>query len=730
MSSDKSSIVSQQNLTGGNRENDSTYAFEDFRLDAAHLMLYRGSRVVSLKPKVVETLVALVERGGEVVGKDELMDRLWANSFVEESNLTQNIYLLRKTLGHREDGRPFIETFARRGYRFNGEIRSSNGAELVYATHTKTQTVIEEEIVENQTKRNWFVIGAIATGGLLILAGFAFLSFRNRETAVAPFEAFKIKRHSETGDITGAKASPDGKFIAYSTKNNAIWLKNTATDSNIKIIPESETAGSGVAAISPDNNYIYIVRSIKDKKSEVLKISLLGGAVQQKVAEDNYSDLALSPDGRQLSFVRNNRETDGQDLIIANADGTGERKLVAGQNDEWLGLWSQSSAWSPDGSLIACTGGIKSGGKLIPNIKIFRASDGAAVSLIDLDASWSWISDIAWLDRDTLLAIGGSQSSNGQIYKHAISTNEWRRVTNDLSDYVQLTVASGGRTVITTQQENPGNLWILPADGDTRQARQVTFGRNLLTDVTGVSWTPEGKIVYATNAGGKWEIWMIDADGANQKQLTQNCAGNDSCSQPVVSPDGRYIVFQATRAGVKNIWRTDADGTNATQLTEEGGLYPSITPDGRFVIYSRVITVFELWQVPIEGGKTEQYSKILTAGAASVSPDGSLFAFHFNDKTAKQPHKTCVAPVGADAPEKCFDISRSFPRWTADSKAFYYLDHLYKGIWKQPLEGTRELFLEFPGEHTNNFAFSPDGKQLVIARSKPTQDIVALMDEK
>ena len=66
-----------------------------------------------------------------------------------------------------------------------------------------------------------------------------------------------------------------------------------------------------------------------------------------------------------------------------------------------------------------------------------------------------------------------------------------------------------------------------------------------MTDVTGVSWTPDGKIVYATNTGGKWEIWKIDADGANQKQLTQNCAGNDSCSQPMVSPDGRYIVFQA-----------------------------------------------------------------------------------------------------------------------------------------------------------------------------------------
>ena len=82
-----------------------------------------------------------------------------------------------------------------------------------------------------------------------------------------------------------------------------------------------------------------------------------------------------------------------------------------------------------------------------------------------------------------------------------------------------------------------------------------------------------------------------------------------------------------------------------------------------------------------------------------------------------------------DTPEKCFGISRSFPRWALDGKAFYYLDYDYQGIWKQPLDGERELFLEFTGEHTDNFAFSPDDKSLAVVRSKPTQDIVALLDE-
>lgn len=98
------------------------YKFEDFRLDAAHLLLYQSGQEISLAPKVVETLLALVERSGEILSKDELMEIVWADSIVEESNLTQNLYLLRQILSKTADGKPLIETLKRRGYRFNGEV--------------------------------------------------------------------------------------------------------------------------------------------------------------------------------------------------------------------------------------------------------------------------------------------------------------------------------------------------------------------------------------------------------------------------------------------------------------------------------------------------------------------------------------------------------------------------------------------------------------------------------
>lgn len=98
------------------------YEFGRFRLDAAERTLRRGDEPVPLTPKVFGILLALVENSGRVVGKDELMHHVWPDSFVEEGNLTQNVSLLRKALGEAADGKPYIETVARRGYRFAASV--------------------------------------------------------------------------------------------------------------------------------------------------------------------------------------------------------------------------------------------------------------------------------------------------------------------------------------------------------------------------------------------------------------------------------------------------------------------------------------------------------------------------------------------------------------------------------------------------------------------------------
>src|SRR4051812_25614876 len=89
-----------------------------FRLDLEGRVLFRDGAVVPLAPKALDTLAALVERRGHVVSKDELMERVWSDSFVEENNVNQAISALRKALGQGPGGPVFVETLPKRGYRF------------------------------------------------------------------------------------------------------------------------------------------------------------------------------------------------------------------------------------------------------------------------------------------------------------------------------------------------------------------------------------------------------------------------------------------------------------------------------------------------------------------------------------------------------------------------------------------------------------------------------------
>src|SRR5689334_2148060 len=99
------------------------YEFGAFRLDAQERVLLRQGEIVPLTPKAFEMLLALVENSGRLLGKQELMKRLWPDSFVEEGSLAQNVSLLRRVLGENVEGERFIETVPRRGYRFIGSVR-------------------------------------------------------------------------------------------------------------------------------------------------------------------------------------------------------------------------------------------------------------------------------------------------------------------------------------------------------------------------------------------------------------------------------------------------------------------------------------------------------------------------------------------------------------------------------------------------------------------------------
>ncbi len=125
------------------------YEFGPYRLDTAERLLLRDGEPVPLTPKAFETLVALVQRSGHLVEKDELMRVVWSDAFVEESNLTNNVYALRKMLGQAENGQSYIETVPKRGYRFIGRVKELPVEDLVVEKRTITRVVTEETLADS-----------------------------------------------------------------------------------------------------------------------------------------------------------------------------------------------------------------------------------------------------------------------------------------------------------------------------------------------------------------------------------------------------------------------------------------------------------------------------------------------------------------------------------------------------------------------------------------------------
>ncbi|MEP6911229.1 MAG: transcriptional regulator, partial [bacterium] len=131
------------------------YDFGPFRVDPAEHTLLRDGRPIPLRPKVFDILMVLIEHHGHLVEKEELMNLVWTEQFVEEGNLNKNISLLRQALGEDDNGRKFIETVPKRGYRFVADVQEVNDLEesdLVIDAPATWRVVPAEEARSSDSK--------------------------------------------------------------------------------------------------------------------------------------------------------------------------------------------------------------------------------------------------------------------------------------------------------------------------------------------------------------------------------------------------------------------------------------------------------------------------------------------------------------------------------------------------------------------------------------------------
>lgn len=695
-------------------------------------MLYRKKETISLAPKVVETLLALIERRGEIVSKRELMKRLWADSFVEDSNLTQNIYLLRKTLGKGTDGRELIETFRRRGYRFTGEIKKRTASgEIENESRSEILTPETEEIGSenknhlikknpNESDRKTFwkkrifpLVTVLLILSIVIVGIFQLYKIKSGEN-FRPVNV-QLKRLTPDQSTFNPAISPDGKYIAYALLEEkgslSLWLRDMQSGEIKRLLPPFAKAYMGLQ-FSPDSKQLYYL-TYNGIEPILSSIDLENGQTRE-VAGNVSVWFGLSPDGTQVAFVRD------MDLVVAATDGSREERVIAKRDgkSKWFASQTAQPAWSPDGKKIVVSGGYADRDKKYSELLEINVNDGAEKKI--QTPFWEKIGSVVWTKDDSGLYVTAREAANqpNQIFFLSFENSGVQRITNDLHNYNSLSLTTDSRSLVTEQVAGKSDIWI--AEGsDLNQIRRITFEDEETTGVNGLAFMPDGRIVYTSPRSGNLDLWIMNADGTNQKQLTSNMSGWNIRPRPTA--DGKYIVFQSFYNNRNQILRMDADGKNIIQLTNDNESYsfPDVSPDGQWV-YCTMNKEEEtsIWKVSINGGTTVRFAEENKILGASISPNGKLIAANYE---WNQDSSLKVVILSAENGKilKRFDIAafRRILKWSPDSKSIIYIQRNSANLYEQPIKGGEPRQLtKFDLEQTWNFAFSFDHQQTAFVR--------------
>jgi serine/threonine protein kinase len=569
------------------------------------------------------------------------------------------------------------------------------------------------------------IIGLAAV--VLLGMGFGVYRLTRQNKTRLSFQSAKFTRLTTTGKALDAAISPDGKWLVHVTDEGgqqSLWLKQVAVvNSDTQIVPPAELYYSGVA-FSPNGNYVYYsVQQKNDPIGTLYQVPVPGGPVRKLLTGINNT-VAFSPDGNQMAFFYYFEDQDR--LMIANADGTGERQLAVRSGNEFFFRSAFAGlSWSPDGKSLAVPVG--NGAENYMSVATIAVKTGQIKFLTT--KKWYDVRQVAWFpDGSHVLATAIEKgASDYKIWEVSYPAGDARVITTDLGSYSTISLTADFAQLATVQTEAVANIWVLPAF-DAAHATQITRGRNFDNEP---SWTADGQLVYSSNLVSGSDLYMIDARGGSPKQLTADSGMN---GQPSTSPDGRYIIFSSDRTGTSHIWRMDVDGGNQKELTFKSDVTPRCSPDGRWVIYVSTANKDTIWKVGIDGGQPAQLTEKLSF-APAISPNGKqIVCAYLEDQNS--PVKLAILPFQGGPPEKIFPLAGQAGTnlsWSTDGSAIVYVvtSGGVSNLWMQPINGTqRKQLTYFSSERIFWFDFSRDGKQIALARGTQTSDAILISNFK
>ena len=598
----------------------------------------------------------------------------------------------------------------------------------------RARATVSVEYILGEIKRGGVGALILIVGffGVLIGGGFLVRALINRHTASRQAPAIEFVEIVKTGGIKEATISPDGNYLAVLVVEGGqygISVRQVSNSNLVSIVPFSNDRCRGLV-FSRDGSNVYYLKQ-EGSGWNLFRVAALGGT-SRKICTDVSSPAGISPDGARLVFLRTTEN--GPAMFIAPADGGVERELTKGGPNAFgvMRDLNNGPAWSPDGSVIACP--VDSAGARM-KVALVSPADGS-VKVID-SQSWYLVGQLAWLSDGSGLALNAVESARAsatfQLWLLSYPSGVAHRITNDLNYYRGVSLTNSG-SLLSMNRKVVSRIWL----SERKEiSRAIPIANSEDRGAGGIAWLPDGRIVYSVNGPGNENVWVMDANGSNARQLT---FGENADVWPALSRDGRYIVFTSFRTGEAHVWRMNADGSAQRQLTfGKSEDSPQVTPDGKWILYSEHDGENEsIWKVPVDGGEPV---KLLDQQAkqAAISPDGKLLACLARNGSGNAPWQITILALDSGRTLKTLQAPASvgqFPQalqWSPDGQSLTYVvtSGDVANIWSQSLGGGEPRpVTDFKDSRIVAFGWSADGSKLACVRSVELHDLILIRNFK
>jgi DNA-binding winged helix-turn-helix (wHTH) protein/Tol biopolymer transport system component len=507
-------------------------------LDPDERLLLRGDNPVPLAPKVFETLLTLVQNAGHLIDKDHLMKVVWPDTFVEEGNLTKNIFALRKLLGRADNGQEYIETVPKRGYRFAAPVRMT--------ADTRTGSQLQTPYAPLTSRWLLAVTGVLS---LLLVAGVTFWLIRAQLPSPLDLRQRQLTSDSSEYGIVDGAVSPDGKYLVYAD-HKRIYVKHLGTGDIQTVSQPAVLKGTEVASGNwgfgwfPDSTRFVVAGGKIGGRCSIWAFAVMGG-VPRKLRDDACV-CSVSPDGALIAFTRNQGNLGDREIWLMGPNGEQARRLYeADENSSFDGV-----RWSPDGRRLVY-------------LKTHRATDKIEQILETRDLNGELPTTIYspaprasyWLsDGRMILSLAGPDPD-------ALACNFWelridkrtgrprgepRRLTNWAGfcmDNMSATV--DGKRLAFHRWSDEASVYI--ADLEAGGTRITTPRRVTLSDSRNypAAWAVDSQsVVFASNRNGTWGIFRQALGSDTAVPIVTNLEEAEAAR---VSPDGAWVLYLAAR---------------------------------------------------------------------------------------------------------------------------------------------------------------------------------------